>query len=104
MGLDLIPLNFPFGCGPGSDPPQFPPWVWAWRGGLLLGGLLLEAVCSGEVSAPGDVCSGVGGVVCSWGVSTPGGGCVSALGGVSAPGGSALGMVSQHALRQTPPC
>ena len=29
-GLNLIPLNFPLGCGPGSDPPQFPPWVWAW--------------------------------------------------------------------------
>ena len=28
--LDLIPLNFPLGCGPGPDPPQFPPWVWAW--------------------------------------------------------------------------
>ena len=28
-GLVLIPLNFPLGCGPGSDPPQFPPWVWA---------------------------------------------------------------------------
>ena len=28
--LDLIPLNFPLGCGPGSDPPPFPPWVWAW--------------------------------------------------------------------------
>ena len=39
-GLDLILLNFPLGCGPGSDPlnvplgcgpgpdpPQFPPWV-----------------------------------------------------------------------------
>ena len=26
--LDLIPLNFPLGCGPGPDPPQFPPWVW----------------------------------------------------------------------------
>ena len=25
MGLDLIPLNFPLGCGPGPDPPQFPP-------------------------------------------------------------------------------
>ena len=24
-GLVLIPLNFPLGCGPGSDPPQFPP-------------------------------------------------------------------------------
>ena len=29
-GLVLIPLNFPLGCGPGSDHPQFPPWVWAW--------------------------------------------------------------------------
>ena len=24
------PFNFPLGCGPGSDPPPFPPWVWAW--------------------------------------------------------------------------
>ena len=30
VGLDLIPLNFHLGCGPGSDPPQFPPWLWAW--------------------------------------------------------------------------
>ena len=30
VGLDLIPLNFPLGCGPRSDPPQFPPWLWAW--------------------------------------------------------------------------
>ena len=29
-GLVLIPLNFPLGCGPESDPPEFPPWVWAW--------------------------------------------------------------------------
>ena len=29
-GLDQIPLNFPLGCGPGSVPRQFPPWVWAW--------------------------------------------------------------------------
>ena len=29
-GLDLIPLNFSLGCGSGSDPPQYPPWVWAW--------------------------------------------------------------------------
>ena len=28
--LDLILLNVPLGCEPGSDPPQFPPWVWAW--------------------------------------------------------------------------
>ena len=25
-----ISLNFPLGCGPGPDPPQFPPWLWAW--------------------------------------------------------------------------
>ena len=24
------PLNFPLGCGPRPDPPQLPPWVWAW--------------------------------------------------------------------------
>ena len=24
------PLNFPLGCGPGPDPPQLRPWVWAW--------------------------------------------------------------------------
>ena len=24
------PLNFPIGCGPGPDPPQLPPWLWAW--------------------------------------------------------------------------
>ena len=43
-----------------------------------------------------------GGGVCSWGVSAPGG-CL--LWGVSAPGGCLLlgGVVSQHALRQTPP-
>ena len=26
-----IPLNFPLGCGPGPDPPQLPPLLWAWR-------------------------------------------------------------------------
>ena len=29
-GLVLIPMNFPLGCWPGPDPPEFPPWVWAW--------------------------------------------------------------------------
>ena len=28
--LGQIPLNFPLGCGPGPDPPQLPPWLWAW--------------------------------------------------------------------------
>ena len=30
-----IHLNFPLGCGSGDppwpDPPQLPPWLWAWR-------------------------------------------------------------------------
>ena len=30
VGLHLILLNFSLGCGPGSDLPQFPPWVWTW--------------------------------------------------------------------------
>ena len=30
VGLDQIPLNFPLSCGPWPDPPQFPPWLWAW--------------------------------------------------------------------------
>ena len=29
-GSAFVFLNFPLGCGPGSDPPQFPPWLWAW--------------------------------------------------------------------------
>ena len=31
VGLDQIPLNLPLGFIPGPDPPQLPPWVWAWR-------------------------------------------------------------------------
>ena len=30
VGLEQIPLNYPLGYGPGPDPPQLPPWVWAW--------------------------------------------------------------------------
>ena len=30
-GLDQIPYNLLLGCGPGPDPPQLPPWVWAWK-------------------------------------------------------------------------
>ena len=29
-GLVLIPLNFPLGCWPGPDPPEFPPWAYTW--------------------------------------------------------------------------
>ena len=62
------------------------------------------------MSAPGEV-PGPGGV-CFWGVPDPGGstsgGCllwgVSAPRGMSAPGGVCSGgVVSQHALKQTPP-
>ena len=68
VGLDLIPLNFPLGCGPGPDPPPFSPWVWAWRQGVCSGG---GGVCSRGMSAPG-------------GISAPG--LVSTLGGMSVPG------------------
>ena len=30
VGLNQIPLNFCLGCGSGPDPPQLPPWLWAW--------------------------------------------------------------------------
>ena len=74
--------------------------------------LLLGGVCSKGglgVSVPGGVCSkgGLGVSVLGgllWGVSALGGGCLLqgsvCSKGVSAPGG----LVSQHALRQTPPC
>ena len=81
-GLVLIPLNFPLGCGPEPDPPQFPPWVLVWRG---------VGVCSGRVCSWGCLLRGVSalggcllqGGVCSLGV------CLF-LGGVSAPGGCLL--------------
>ena len=53
------------------------------------GALLQGGVCSGGVSAPGDVCSGA--------VSARGDGDLLQLGGGEG------GLVSQHALRQTPP-
>ena len=101
MGLHLIPLNFPLGCGPGGV-------CVCSGGGLLLGGsalggrgvsallgcLLLGGVCSW---GRGGVCSGGGRClllrgVCSWGVSALQG--VSALGWVVCSGGvSALGSV-----------
>ena len=87
-------------------------------GCLFPGGVCSGGVCSGGCLLPGGVCSGgsaLGGGVCSRGGLSAPGECllwgVSAL-GVSAPGVSALrgrrcllwGVVSQHALRQTPPC
>ena len=61
---------------------------------------MLGGVCFGRVSGPGGVCL-------LWGLSAPGASAtrgvsaqkVSALGGVCSWGG----VVSQHALRETPP-
>ena len=46
VGLDLIPLNFPLGCGPGSDSPEFPPWVWAsiWSPSISTLGVGLDLI------------------------------------------------------------
>ena len=91
------------------------PWG-VWSGGCLLqggvsgprGGCLLRGVSASEgVSAPGGsasrggVCLVLGGVSFRGGLLPGGvcsGGCLPL--GVSARGG----VVSQHALRQTPPC
>ena len=68
------PLNFSLGCGPGSDPPQFPPWLWAWIRSFSTSPLGMGL----GVSLPGGGSS-------FWGVSLPGG---SPCQGVSLPGGS----------------
>ena len=84
VGLDLIPLNFPLGCGPGPDPPQFSPWVEAWRGvslvggspwqGGLLGGLPGGGCLPGRGSPwQGEGISLLGGLPCGEGVSLAGG-------------------------------
>ena len=113
VGLDLIPLNFSLGCGPGPDPPQFPPWVWAWgvslegvslEGGGLLGrkgGLLGRK--GGLLGRKGGLLAGRGGSLAGRGVSLAGRG-VSLAGGLPGRGEgvSLVGAVSQHALRQTP--
>ena len=87
------------------------------QGGVCSGGVCSQGVCvcSRGVSALGGVCSRgylLGGCLLWQGLllgrmSAPGG--VSALGGVCSPGGCLLwgvstpgGVVSQHALRQTP--
>ena len=111
-GLDLIPLNFPLGCGPGPDPPQFPPWVWAWRGvPPFLGGspwqegssFLRGSSFFGGVLLPGA--SFLGGVSLVGGASLLRGSPWQ--GGFLGQGGCLLlweVAVSQHALRQNPPC
>ena len=45
-GLVLIPLNFPLGCWPGPDPPEFPPWVWAriWSSSISPLGVGLDLI------------------------------------------------------------
>ena len=94
-----------------------------WGVSVPGGSVCSWGVSTRGVSALGGVCSqgGCPGGVCSWGVSTLGGVCSwgglcllggSALGGCLLGGVSALeggvstlgGVVSQHALRQTPPC
>ena len=115
VGLDLIPLNSPLGCGPGSDPPQFPPWVWVWIWspsipplgvGLDLIPLNFPLGC-GPGSDPLQFPPWVWAWIWSPSISPLGVG----LEGVSLAGGSpsrrgvppSQGMVSQHALRQTLP-
>ena len=86
MGLDLIPLNLPLGCGPGPDLPQFPPPLGVGlEGGLPVGGVSLA-----------------GGSPSLWQRGGLPGRGVSLAGG-SDWQGSPGGGVSQHALRQTPP-
>ena len=82
-GLDLIPLNFPLGCGPGSDPPQFLPWVWAWTWspsisplgvGLDLIPLNFPLGCGSGPDPPQfPPWCGPGGGPPSWGISLAGG-------------------------------
>ena len=90
MGLDLIPLNFPLGCGPGGGPPSWGVSLavgylllgggFPWQGGLLgrgspsQGGLLGKGVppswgvsLARGVSFPGGLFPRVGvGVPPSW--------------------------------------
>ena len=122
-GLDLIPLNLPLGCGPGSDPPQFAPWVWAWilspsisplgvgldlillnfplgcgpGGGLLRGPPFWGGLLLGGSPWQGGLLGALLGGGSPWQ-----GGCLL-LGVPFLGGASFLGAVSQHALRQTPP-
>ena len=44
------------GGGAGSDPPQFPPWVWAWRGGSVM------ALCCGLLLCPSVMAFWFGGL------------------------------------------
>ena len=89
-GLVLIPLNFPLGCWPRPDPPQFPPLVWAWIWSPSISplgvGLDLIPLNFPLGCGPGPDPPQFPPWVWAW------------QGGVSLAGG-----VSQHALRQTPP-
>ena len=49
VSLDQLPLNFSLGCGPGPDPHQLPPWVWAWK----------PAKHAGIPPPPGDLLQGI---------------------------------------------
>ena len=84
-----------------------PRWGWGGVSAPGRGGLLLGGVWSWGCLLPGGA-SGLGGVSAPGGCLLPGVG-VSARGGVCSWGGLFLrgvcswGVVSQHALRQTPP-
>ena len=104
-GVYLVPEGVlsPGGCTYSQGGVSSPRGVWFQEVSVLgVGGVRVSAL--GGVSAPGGV-PGAGGVYLVWGVSALGGFCSRGylLGGVSAPGGSLLEVVSQHALRQTPP-
>ena len=51
-----IPLNFLLGYGPGPDPPQLLPWLWAWTRSLstspLGGGLETYKACWDTTPSP----------------------------------------------------
>ena len=95
----------PVGCVPSALAAVFLGGVCLVRGGgLLLGGLLPGGVCSWGGGGWGLVLGGSGpsrgllpGGAWSWGVPGPRGG------GVCSQGCLVPGVVSQHALRQTPP-
>ena len=88
-----MPESTSWGGGAGPDPPQFPPWVWAF-GGLLGGGLLLwgasflGGLLGGSASFLGVSLRGLPGGGCILlGGGLLGGGCLL-LGGFSLAGGS----------------
>ena len=73
VGLDLIPLNLPLGCGPESDPPQFSPWVWAWIWSPSISPLGVGLDLIPSISSLGVGLEGGGSPCQGWGISLAGG-------------------------------